>query len=104
MTWVVASAQGLIEPLCQIHSGYCMRGVRGVGNGALSHEAAVRRQSTTSTGSLDGAGARRAPPSTIHQQSSCLRRANTVRTGVLPRLEVCSSRSPTGGRVGTVVG
>src|SRR3546814_18834505 len=24
MTWVVASAHGLMVPLCQIHSGYCV--------------------------------------------------------------------------------
>src|SRR3546814_17901786 len=28
MTWVVASAHGLMVPLCQIHSGYCMSATR----------------------------------------------------------------------------
>src|SRR3546814_13121184 len=87
MTWVVASAHGLMVPLCQIHSGYCMSAPRD-GRPILLPDGRWR--------------AAHRIYSTIHQHPMWRRRPNVVREGVEPRSEerrggtecvsTCSSR------------
>src|SRR3546814_9454063 len=81
MTWVVASAHGLMVPLCQIHSGYCMSATRD-GRPIILPDGRWR--------------AAHRIYSTIHQHPMWRRRPNVVREGVEPLDSVCSTRSATG--------
>src|SRR3546814_20292346 len=80
MTWVVASAHGLMVPLCQIHSGYCMSATRD-GRPIILPDGRWR--------------AAHRIYSTIHQHPMWRRRPNVVREGVEPLDTVCSTRSAT---------
>src|SRR3546814_15670757 len=81
MTWVVASAHGLMVPLCQIHSGYCMSATRD-GRPIILPEGRWR--------------AAHRIYSTIHQHPMWRRRPNVVREGEEPLDSVCPTRSATG--------
>src|SRR3546814_11079686 len=83
MTWVVASAHGLMVPLCQIHSGYCMSATRD-GRPIILPDGRWR--------------AAHRIYSTIHQHPMWRRRPNVVREGVEPLDSVCSTRSAKIGR------